>query len=106
MNQRLFIAGFIAVAAFGGAYAMFAASQSARPSTQPVQAAPPVDIDQVLIARQDLPMGTEINEGAVGWQAWPKGAVSELMITKSDGANAMQDFKGSMTRVAFIRGEP
>jgi pilus assembly protein CpaB len=106
MNQRLFIAGSIAVAAFGGAYVMFAASQSARPAPPQAQAAPPVDVDQVLIARQDLPMGTEINEGAVGWQAWPKAAVSELMITKSNGANPMQDFKGSMTRVAFIRGEP
>ena len=51
-------------------------------------------------------MGTVVNEGAVGWQTWPKAAMSELMIAKSGSANAIKEIKGSMTRVAFIRGEP
>jgi pilus assembly protein CpaB len=37
---------------------------------------------------------------------WPKAAISELMIVKSSGPNAMDDVKGSLTRDAFIRGEP
>ena len=106
MNRRLVIAGAIAVAAFGGAYAIFAGSQSARPSQPPAQAAAAIDVDQVLIARQDLPMGTVVSDSAVGWQPWPKAAVSELMIAKSVSANAIADVKDSMTRVAFIRGEP
>jgi pilus assembly protein CpaB len=105
MNQRLLIAGAIAVVAFGAAYALFATNQSARPA-QPLVQAPAVDVDQVLVARQDLPMGIAVNEGAVGWQTWPKAALSDLMITKSENANAIQDVKGSMTRIAFIRGEP
>jgi pilus assembly protein CpaB len=60
----------------------------------------------VLVAGQDLPMGTVVNEGGIAWQAWPKGAVSELMITQSGKPDALKDIEGSMTRVAFLRGEP
>ena len=105
MNQRLIVAGAIAVVAFGAAYAIFATGQSARP-TQPVVQAPAVDVDQVLVARQELPMGFVVNDSAVGWQTWPKAALSESMIAKSENANAIQDVKGSMTRVALMRGEP
>ncbi len=106
MNQRLLIAGAIAAVAFGAAYVLFATSQTARPSQQQAQAAPVVDVDQVLVARQNLPMGIVVNESAVAWQSWPKAALSELMITKSGDANAIKDVKGSMTRVGLIRGEP
>ncbi len=106
MNQRLFVAGAIAVVAFGAAYALFATGQSARPPQPQAQEAPAVDVDQVLVAREDLPMGVTVNESALAWQTWPKAALSDLMIAKSANANAIQDIKGSMTRVAFIRGEP
>jgi len=47
-----------------------------------------------------------VNEGVTHWQSWPKGAVSELMITRSGKPDAIKDVEGSMTRVAFLRGEP
>lgn len=106
MNQRLLVAGAIAAVAFAAAYALFATSQTARPSLPLAQASPDVDVDQVLVARQDLPMGIAVSENAVVWQTWPKAALSDLMITKAGDPNAVQDIKGSMTRVAFLRGEP
>jgi pilus assembly protein CpaB len=105
MNQRLLVAAAIAAVAFGGAYALFASSQSAKPS-QIARETPALDVDQVLIAQQDLPMGVVVNESALAWQTWPKAAVSDLMIAKSANANAVSDVKGSMTRVALMRGEP
>src|SRR5208282_2910192 len=51
-------------------------------------------------------MGTVVNEGATAWHPWPKADVSELMITKSTRPDALKDVEGSMTRVAFLRGEP
>ena len=51
-------------------------------------------------------MGTVVNEGAIAWQSWPKGAVSDLMITKAGKPDALKDIEGSMTRVSFLRGEP
>ena len=106
MNQRLIIVGAVAAVAFGAAYALLASGQSPQPPHPVAEAAPKVDVEQVLVAGQDLPMGTAVNEGAVVWQIWPKAALSELMITKSDNANATQDVYGAMTRVAFLRGEP
>jgi pilus assembly protein CpaB len=51
-------------------------------------------------------MGTVMAENTVNWQVWPKAAISEQMIVKSSGPDAMEDVKGAMTRLAFIRGEP
>jgi pilus assembly protein CpaB len=105
MNRRLIIVVAVAIAAFGGAYALLAGGQSARPAP-PIVQAPKVDVDEVLVAGQDLPMGSVVGEDAFVWQTWPKAAVSGLMIAKSDNPNAAQEQKGSMTRVAFLRGEP
>jgi pilus assembly protein CpaB len=104
MDRKLLIVGAIAVVAFGATYVVLSSTLNSPPPRAVVQT-PRVDAE-VLVAGQDIPMGTVVNEGAVSWQAWPKGAVSEFMITKSERADAMQDVTGSMTRVAFIRGEP
>ena len=80
-----------------------AASSAPSPAAE---AAPKIDIEQVLVAGQDLPMGTVVNSGAAVWRPWPKADVSELMITKSAKPDALKDIEGSMTRVDFLRGEP
>jgi pilus assembly protein CpaB len=99
MNRRLIIVGAIAILAFGATY-VFLRAPNAAPS--PTAEAPKVDVEQVLVAGQELPMGTVVNEGGIAWHPWPKADVSELMITKS----GKPDVEGSMTRVAFLRGEP
>ena len=102
MNRKLIIVGTIAVLAFGATYVFLGGAPNSTPS--PSAAAPPkIDLEQVLVAGQDLPMGMVINDGATAWQAWPKAAISEFMITKP---GALEDVNDSMTRVAFIRGEP
>ncbi len=60
----------------------------------------------MLVAAEDIPMGTVMAENTVNWQVWPKAAISEQMIVKSSGPDAMEDVKGAMTRLAFMRGEP
>ena len=105
MNRRLIIVGAIAIFAFGAAYMLLrGASNSAPPPLAEVL--PKVNLEQVLVAAQDLPMGTVVNEGAIAWHPWPKADVSELMITKSAKPDPLKDIEGSMTRVAFLRGEP
>jgi pilus assembly protein CpaB len=79
--------------AFGGAYVLF--NSAPAPAPQRVAEAPKLSTDEVLVAAQDIPMGTAISDASVAWQMWPKAAISELMIVK-----------GSLTRDAFIRGEP
>jgi pilus assembly protein CpaB len=105
MNRRLIIVGAIAIFAFGATYMLLRGSGNSAPS--PAAEAPPkLDVEQVLVAGQDLPMGTVVNESAMLWQSWPRAAVSELMITKNGKPDAIKDVEGSMTRVAFLRGEP
>jgi pilus assembly protein CpaB len=71
------------------------------PAPSPSAEAPKVDVEQVLVAGQDLPMGTVVNAGAAAWHPWPKGDVSELMITKS-----AKPVEGSIARRDFLHGEP
>jgi pilus assembly protein CpaB len=104
MNRKLIIVGTIAIMAFGATYVFLRGGTTAAPS--PAAEAPKADVEQVLIAGQDLPIGTVVNAAAMSWQTWPKAAVSELMITKSGKPDALSDIDGSMTRVAFLRGEP
>jgi pilus assembly protein CpaB len=96
----------ISVIAFGAAYVLFSNWQAPAPTTVIQAAAPKIETDQVLVAAQDLPMGTQVSETSMTWQEWPKAAVSEQMLTKSSGPHVFEDVKGSMTRVAFLRGEP
>jgi pilus assembly protein CpaB len=92
------------VVAFAAAYVLFNNSSAPRP-VQVVQA-PKLDTDEVLVAALDIPMGVQIADGSLAWQVWPRAAISEYMIAKSSGANVMEDVKGSLTREAFMRGEP
>ena len=103
MNRTQIIVLGVSIVAFGAAFFFFNSWQSA---PAPVVAAPKIETDQVLVAAEDIPMGTVMAENTVTWQVWPKAAISEQMIVKSSGPDAMEDVKGAMTRLAFIRGEP
>ncbi len=104
--NRMQIAGIgVAVAAFGAAYFIFSSLQGPAPAPVIVQA-PKVETDDVLVATQDVPMGSAITDAMVQWQVWPRASVSEQMIAKSTDQNALDDVKGSMARLSFLRGEP
>jgi pilus assembly protein CpaB len=105
MNKMQIAVLGVTLAAFGGAYILL--NNSPAPTKAPIiVAAPKVDTDQVLVAAQDVPMGTQIVDAFITWQEWPKAAISEQMIVKSAGPDVMKEIAGSMTRVAFLRGEP
>jgi pilus assembly protein CpaB len=93
----------------------------------PAEAAP---MAQVLVAKQDLPIGTRITPAMIGWQAWPLEALSPSFITDGAtatpaaegadkvaqkasqvaadtlGASPMQAFDGAIVREAMAAGEP
>lgn len=98
----------LAVAAAGGAYYM---SQNLKPQTVvetvPVQAAAPsVTMDEILVASHDLPLGKMVATGDIGWQAWPKDAVTAGMIRKSENEKALTDMNGAIVRSSLLAGEP
>ena len=104
MNRVQIAVLSVTVLAFGGAYVLFNSGQA--PPPQIIQAAPKIDTDEVLVAARDLQMGTQMAEPDYAWQKWPTQALSELMIKKSEGPQALEDVKGAVTRGAFLKGEP
>ncbi|MDZ4319776.1 MAG: SAF domain-containing protein, partial [Phenylobacterium sp.] len=56
----------------------------------PAEAAP---MAQVLVAKQDLPIGTRITPAMIGWQAWPVEALNPAFVT--DGATATPPAEGA-----------
>jgi pilus assembly protein CpaB len=65
-----------------------------------------VDTVQVLVARADIPLGQLTTESHFRWQDWPKDAVGNAFITKSNKPNAMKDYTGAISRVPVLAGEP
>ncbi len=106
MNRRLGIVVAVAVATFGGAYALLSGGQGARPAAPVAARGPEPMVDQVLVAARDLPMGAVVGEDAFVWQVWPKADMSEQMIARSSSADAIREMQGSMVRADFLRGEP
>jgi pilus assembly protein CpaB len=105
-KARLAVLG-CAILAGGGAAWMISSPPSAPIVQAPIVAAPNIETDDVLVAARELPMGTLVTEkGDMSWQAWPRQALSATMIKKSDAPNVVDDLKGSVTRGAFLQGEP
>jgi len=105
MNRRLIAAGAVAAVSFGAAYAFLTHEQNSAPQVA-AEPAPKADVDKVLVAAQNIGVGTSIEEASVSWQAWPKASMSEFMIESARDPNAIGEVKGSIARTAFLRGEP
>lgn len=71
-----------------------------------VQEAPKIETAQVLVARRDIPVGTTLNANDIGWIEWPKNDQTDNYITKAARPTAVEDLTGSITRTAFLNGEP
>ncbi|MDO8902862.1 MAG: Flp pilus assembly protein CpaB [Phenylobacterium sp.] len=93
----------------------------------PVAASP---MAQVLVAKQDLPVGTRITPAMIGWQPWPVEALNAAFVTDGSvavppaegaekvvqkagqvasdalGASPIQAFDGAIVREAIAAGEP
>ncbi|MDO9417856.1 Flp pilus assembly protein CpaB [Pararhizobium sp.] len=60
----------------------------------------------VLVAAENLPVGARLNAGAAHWLDWPKGAVSEGMITQDARPEALAELDGAVVRLPIFSGEP
>lgn len=130
---RLFILLIAAVAAIALAFVVrgaFAPKKAAEPVA--VAAAAPVATPtvRVLVAKRDLPIGTRLVSGDMGWQDWPAAGLTPAYITdgapaavKAEGAAgtakdvanaagglfgdaAIKSLESAVVREPFIAGEP
>lgn len=107
MSMRLVILG-VAVLAAGGAGYLAMNLTAAPPAQQPQivqQVAPAIDLDQVLVAAENIGTGKKI-DGTLRWQKWPVEAIAPDFITESSRPDAIAELEGSIVRSAFTQGEP
>lgn len=107
MKSSQIIAGAIAVFAFGGAFVLMNRQKPVQPVV--VKTTPPperTDIEQVLVASREIPLGNQLQDIDIRWSPWPRGNTGEGMILKSQEPNALDDVKGSIARSQFFSGEP
>lgn len=105
--SRLIVLG-IAVAAAGGAGYIAKNMATTQPPTVIVQkqtSQPKIQLDSVLVAAEDLPIGVELQD-QVRWQPWPDDALNDAYITKSKQPDAVKNLRGSVVRLSFASGEP
>jgi pilus assembly protein CpaB len=94
----------LVIALAAGAIAAFLAS---RP--EPEQAPQPVaqiETVDVLVANNDIGVGTALSPQDVRWQTWPTAAANANFVRKTDRPDAIDQLAGSITRVSFSAGEP
>ena len=94
----------VAIAA-GGVAAMLA-GRSEKPPEVNMTPAPQIATVDVLVAKNDIPMGQAISPGDVRWQQWPTAAAGGNFIRRSDRPNAIENLSGSVARTPFVNGEP
>ena len=104
MKPARIIVLLIAVGA-GGIAALLAGRSDNPPPPEP---APVVQIEtvDVLVAANDIGMGTAIAPNDLRWQTWPMAAANEAFIRKNDRPDAINQITGSIVRTPFYAGEP
>lgn len=103
---RLAILGFAVAAAGGAGLLAFNMSNKVPEQKIIVQKAPEIESEQVLVAEQDIPMGSKITADRLRWQNWPIDGVADGFITKSDRPDAIADLDGAIARGMIFNSEP
>jgi pilus assembly protein CpaB len=101
---RILVLG-VALAAGGAAAFLVAGDDEKKPEPAP---APVVQLPtvEVLIAKQDIGMGTTVSAQDFQWQAWPAATTGDSYIVKKNKPAAIEELAGSITRAPFTAGEP
>jgi pilus assembly protein CpaB len=69
-------------------------------------AAPQIELEGVLVAQREIPLGTIVSENDVTWVEWPRQFAGPGSIRRSEDPGAIETLKGAVARVAFFHGEP
>lgn len=101
---RLVVLG-IAVAAGGLAAILAGGYESAPPPPAPAPVPQIATID-ILVAKNDIGIGTALSDQDIQWQTWPESAANPAFIRKSEHPDALQQFVGAIVRVPMAAGEP
>lgn len=65
-----------------------------------------VDYVDVLVATQDIPLGTRLNAGVINWKKWPSEALSPNYINRKNSPQVMEEMVSAVARTTIYAGEP
>lgn len=104
MNQAqlvgLAIAGVCGIAAFFGVRSLVD-----KPATI-VREEVVTQTSQVLVARNDIPLGETVRPENLRWQDWPVAALSPQFIERKRRPEAVKEVSGQVARAPMLPGEP
>ncbi|PZA09146.1 Flp pilus assembly protein CpaB [Rhodopseudomonas palustris] len=104
MNTARIVVLTIAVGA--GGVAAYLASTSGPPPAAPSAPVAQLPTVEVLVAKNDIPLGQAVTPGDLQWQTWPSATASSKFIRRNEQPNATTEIVGSVARSPFIAGEP
>ena len=109
--MRLIILAVAAIAAVAAAFLVRGMANNPAPTaatTEPKTIVKEVEVSQtkVLVAANDLPIGTLIGPSDFSWADWPEKAVNPGFFTETVQPDAMETLAGSVVRKAIYADEP
>jgi pilus assembly protein CpaB len=97
----------VVVALLAGGLAAFLATQGkVVEAPVPVTEIVPEPTVQILVARTEIGIGQRLTAEAIGWEAWPEGAMRPEYVTSAASPDAVADMSGAIAKVEFFPGEP
>jgi pilus assembly protein CpaB len=102
---RIQIIGVCVAILFGGAALLFMFSPSSVPAPV-VQIMPNVELDKVLIAKNDLPYGLALSDADTEWIDWPRAIIPQGVISQSSSPNAREEFRNAHVLIPTSKGDP
>ena len=103
-TAQIVVLGIAAVA--GGAALYLASGSDPKPVPVALPNAPQMETTEVLVARNDIPVGQTITADDMQWQSWPAAGASSSFIRRNDRGEAQNQLVGSIARSPFLAGEP
>jgi len=94
-------AGLLAALLMRGMMGQEPVQQAAAVAEQPM-----LNVVEVLVASEDIQIGSVVDAARLTWRQWPKSSVSDHYITKSSSPDATSDLAGTIARAPFLDGEP
>lgn len=110
-SNRIIVLGIAMVSGLGAMMLMMGSSEpepqmaEGSPSQEIVQR-PQYELEGVLVAQREIPLGAVVSENDVTWVEWPRQYAGPGSIRRSEDPNAIETLKGAVARVAFFHGEP
>ncbi|MEM8748753.1 MAG: Flp pilus assembly protein CpaB [Pseudomonadota bacterium] len=103
---QLILIAVALTAAIGAGFVMMTLNDQPQTVIQAAAPVPQIKLKKVLVAGQNIPMGSALGTERLIWQEWPEDGVHEGFILESDKPEGLQEYAPTIARSTFFAGEP